>query len=329
MPAYNTEGFAGEALRSLFAQEYRNFEIVFIDDGSTDATPRVARELLEEWGGKFRFISQRNQGPGKARNSGMAFAEGDYLFFLDSDDLVEPALFSSVKKIIEDRPDLVLTGWERIDEDGSILPGQGGGVPCSKFPSDYAECLIMHLEGKFPFWTGGFFARRAFVEEQGLSFPEDLVPLEDILFMSECLLCAGSVKTIPDALSICRKRLSSITHGKDIVSQIIRANIGYSLRITSFIHKRIPEKSALAEFINKRMGVFFLLLLREYLRTGKEDFFRAALKERAIRRVIRGIILNERHEFEDRVKAGILICMPCLFKLRYRIKYKEKIAEEG
>lgn len=323
MPAYNTEKFVREALRSLFAQKCQDFEIIFIDDGSEDATALIARDALEAWGGRYTFISQRNQGPGKARNTGMTSANGDYLYFLDSDDIAGPELFSCVREIIKDDPDVVITGWSRIDEDGNVLNGQGGGIPCASFPRDHAKCLMMHLEGRFPFWTGGFFVKRSLVKGNSLSFPEDLLPLEDILFMSECLLCAASVKTVTEALSMSRKRLSSITHGKNFMMEVIRANIGYSLRVISFIRNRMPEKVSTVGFIEKRMRVFFLLLLREYLRTGKNSFFRMALKEKTIRGVIEDIMKSGRYEIEDRVKAGILIYAPGLYKLRYQIKYRK------
>jgi glycosyltransferase involved in cell wall biosynthesis len=86
IPAYNAEAFVEEAVRSVFAQTYRDFEIIVVDDGSTDGTPDVVRSLE----GSVRLIRQRNQGLPAARNAGAAAATGEWLAFLDADDIWLP-----------------------------------------------------------------------------------------------------------------------------------------------------------------------------------------------------------------------------------------------
>lgn len=82
MPAFNRERLIVEALDSVLAQTHTDFEIIVIDDGSTDRTVDVVRG----YGGKVRLLEQANAGPGAARNMGIREATGDYVTFLDSDD---------------------------------------------------------------------------------------------------------------------------------------------------------------------------------------------------------------------------------------------------
>jgi glycosyltransferase involved in cell wall biosynthesis len=79
---FDGEDFVGEAIRSVLAQDYRPLETIVVDDGSTDATAEVVRQFES-----VRYIHQPNQGPSVGRNTGVAAASGDFMAFLDSDDL--------------------------------------------------------------------------------------------------------------------------------------------------------------------------------------------------------------------------------------------------
>lgn len=86
VPVHNGERFLGEALESILAQTYGRVEIIAVDDGSTDAT----RTILETYGERVRYVWQANAGPATARNTGIRLARGQFISFLDSDDLWHP-----------------------------------------------------------------------------------------------------------------------------------------------------------------------------------------------------------------------------------------------
>lgn len=94
IPAYNVETYLGEALESVLAQSRRPEEVIVIDDGSTDGTGQVAQEFCSQFqngaGVAIRVIRQDNAGIGAARNTGLAMARGDFIAFLDADDLWPP-----------------------------------------------------------------------------------------------------------------------------------------------------------------------------------------------------------------------------------------------
>lgn len=89
VPAYNYGHFIGETIASVRAQTYQNWECLVVDDGSTDNTREVVSKLINE-DGRVRYFFQENQGLAAARNSGIAETKGEYLQFLDADDLIEP-----------------------------------------------------------------------------------------------------------------------------------------------------------------------------------------------------------------------------------------------
>jgi glycosyltransferase involved in cell wall biosynthesis len=86
IPTYNRAALLRDALDSVFAQEFTDFEVIVVDDGSTDETPMV----VSSFGKRTRFFRQDNKGAGVARNLGIRYASGDYTAFLDSDDLWFP-----------------------------------------------------------------------------------------------------------------------------------------------------------------------------------------------------------------------------------------------
>jgi glycosyltransferase involved in cell wall biosynthesis len=83
IPAYNAADYIGQALQSVFDQTYPHYEIIVVDDGSTDNTKTV----LENYGSSIRYVYQQNGGPAQARNAGILAAKGDLVCFLDADDL--------------------------------------------------------------------------------------------------------------------------------------------------------------------------------------------------------------------------------------------------
>jgi glycosyltransferase involved in cell wall biosynthesis len=83
IPVYNGERFLAEAVESILAQTYQNLEIIIVDDGSTDGTASVAASF----GDRVRYVRQKNSGPAAARNRGLQEARGEFIGFLDADDL--------------------------------------------------------------------------------------------------------------------------------------------------------------------------------------------------------------------------------------------------
>ena len=97
IPTHNRAGFLPETLESVFAQEERDFEILIVDDGSTDGTP----EILKRYAGRIEILRQENRGPAAARNLGIARARGEYVAFLDSDDRWFPWTLAVYREAIE------------------------------------------------------------------------------------------------------------------------------------------------------------------------------------------------------------------------------------
>lgn len=94
IPVYNRPDLLTEAVESVLAQTHRPIEIIIVDDGSTDSTPEVGKDLAKNHPDEVFYVRQANQGVSPARNAGMKLARGEFIQFLDSDDLLMPEKFS-------------------------------------------------------------------------------------------------------------------------------------------------------------------------------------------------------------------------------------------
>jgi glycosyltransferase involved in cell wall biosynthesis len=110
IPTYNRWPMVGEAVESVLAQSYENFELIVVDDGSSDGSA----EKLAGFGGDIRFVFQKRRGVSAARNRGVSIAKGRHLAFLDSDDLWLPAKLTIQTAFMEQHPEVRICQTEEI-----------------------------------------------------------------------------------------------------------------------------------------------------------------------------------------------------------------------
>lgn len=115
IPMYNTEKYIGQCLDSVLRQTFRDMEIIVVDDGSIDSGAEICEELGRT-DGRIRLYRQENGGVSAARNYGIELADGEYIFFLDSDDMLHPFLLENmVRRVEEQQADLVFCGYRKLD----------------------------------------------------------------------------------------------------------------------------------------------------------------------------------------------------------------------
>ena len=115
IPLYNKEKFIARTLESVLAQTFKNFEVLIVNDGSTDSSVEVAKKYIDD---RFRIINQKNSGVSAARNKGIKLARAKYIAFLDADDTWEPNFLSEIQRLIKKYPQAGLygTGYRKINE---------------------------------------------------------------------------------------------------------------------------------------------------------------------------------------------------------------------
>ena len=147
-PVYNSEKYLSAAIDSVLEQDYKNWELVLVDDGSLDNSREIMSEYSER-DSRIRLVHQDNSGPGAARNAGIEHSTGDYLVFLDSDDRLVPNYLSRLEPLANSN-DLVFIDVLQVDEYGNAIARE----EMSKFSHlDKDRLLRWQLTGKIP-WGG-------------------------------------------------------------------------------------------------------------------------------------------------------------------------------
>lgn len=124
MPAYNCEKYVVEAINSVLAQTYRNWELLVLDDGSKDNTLQIIEEFSQKDSRIKALHNGKNMGVSDTRNSGIEIASGDWIAFLDSDDMWEPVKLEKQFEIVEKKAaEFLFTGSSYINEEGEPFKG--------------------------------------------------------------------------------------------------------------------------------------------------------------------------------------------------------------
>ncbi len=117
MPVYNGELFVGQAIDSLLSQTFQDWELIVVDDGSTDGTSQILGQYTDS---RIRIIRQKNRGEAGARNTGLDHMSGEYMAFLDADDLYLPNALSDMNSYLDQHPQ-----YGSVFSDGHICDHQG------------------------------------------------------------------------------------------------------------------------------------------------------------------------------------------------------------
>lgn len=120
IPVYNLEEYIVRTLNSVFSQTYHNIEVVAVDDGSTDKTPSLLDAYAEKES-RLKVIHKQNEGVSKARMAGVAAAAGDYIGFVDGDDLIDPDMYERLlNNAVKYKAEISHCGYRLIRPDGSV-----------------------------------------------------------------------------------------------------------------------------------------------------------------------------------------------------------------
>ncbi|MEJ2683892.1 MAG: glycosyltransferase family 2 protein [Candidatus Sulfobium sp.] len=201
IPTHNYSNFLHESVESVLAQTFSDFELIIVDDGSTDDTVDVVKRFLRDR--RVRYIYQDNKGPSAARNAGIKAAAGEFIALLDADDVWLPTKLERQIQLSKDEPDaaLIYCMVEHIDEHGKSLP-------CITWPrKDYATykdlMYIPWVEGS----CSSALIRKSIFDEVGL-FDESMTGVEDTNMWIRILRHHKSA-CVKDILVKIRKHLNS------------------------------------------------------------------------------------------------------------------------
>lgn len=217
IPAYNSEAHLRETIQSALDQTWTEKEIIVVDDGSADNSLTVAESFKNS---AVKVFSQKNQGASAARNRGLRESKGDYIQFLDGDDLLESEKIESQLKAIAGVPYAMAYGPIGYFNDSDLLPGV---KPVSSLEEDFDngyDCLVALYGGRDENHAGGMVPLHAWLTPRQLiaeagPWNESISVDDDGEFFCRVVSKAEQIKYVDNAIGYYRKH----DHNKNLSSQ--------------------------------------------------------------------------------------------------------------
>ena len=301
VPVYNTEKYLKKCLDSILNQTYQDFEIIIVNDGSTDNSDKIINEYIDNYSEKIKYIKKENGGLSSARNSGIDVATGHYIAFVDSDDYIDNNLFEKLLPYIEKNVELIKFKLIKVDEnyneiekvDGpifeEIIGEEGFNLLVYKDILIEPACIYMYNKklfdkNKFKFLEG------AFHEDFGL------IPI--------ILLHAKKMVSIDFYGYYYVQASNSITRNEDYLKTVKRAN-------DLFIHydnlvKHIENEKIKQETVNNIKQYYSNAILEttKYLKKEEQKKYILEIKER---RIINNIKIKDIKSFIKKILIKIFL----------------------
>lgn len=232
IPLYNAEKYIARCLQSVLSQTYQHYEILVIDDCSTDNSPQIVEQIASQCSNPIRLVRQEvNKGVGEARNRAIDEAQGDYLYFIDSDDIIEPnALQLLVDKAEENSAQISMGSYYVYHEGDSSRHWAKHEDYVAKSNNDFyrfvytvtASSLLIH-------YVWNMLIDVSFLRRSGVRFPLHRKGEDQLFFLqlmphieSACVLSTPTYHYIQRADSLTKSGQHAAIDAKDVELQVTR-----------------------------------------------------------------------------------------------------------
>ena len=262
IPVYKVEDYLRPCLDSVLSQTFSDYEVILVDDGSPDGSPAICEEYASR-DSRIQVIHKENGGLSSARNAGLDVARGQYIYFLDSDDTVEPNLLDRLVGLMEEGLDLVGFRYQVLSPDGSRKPGreiQLGSflLHTQQERLSFIRDVLVPCSIGWEAWSRIFVREK--IEKYGLRFANNRQIFAEDLYFSLCYCAhAEKIRCIDECLYNYRIREDSI-----MGVQQTRSNLGRICKLADTVlsyYRRFDDCSLLVE---SYAGIYYHLIAGQF-----------------------------------------------------------------
>ena len=324
VPSYNQEKLIHKTLLALADQDYPNYEIFVIDDSSTDSTANVVHDFFTSCNCRGTLlIFTQNGGSARSRNKGLTDARGEYIIFVDGDDIPEKDYISNLVNTVVTKEkcfDAAFCGFTEVDAKNgnkkTVLPGTDKLTDKRPY-----EIAIMRTLNKIPlsFWAAIY--KKDFLVEKKILFNELSSSTCDVNFVIKSLLFADSVSFIDKSLynyiihpaMLSKKRLDpehKIKRYRGIVADIEDLYLSFSQFTDVEIIESLVEEHLEPQWHIKHLSYFAMI--------DDKTAFRKKLKDPETARSLRRKMFNFNYNVEVTGKSILVFLMPSIFYSYYK-----------
>ena len=309
IPMYNREKYIGACLETFLAQTFKNFELIVVDDGSTDSSCAIVESYAEKFGGRLKLLRMKeNSGcAGVPRNKGLLFSRGKYIYFFDSDDGILPTALEEMYTLAETyKADVVCyTKHYVAEDDGKLtdIKSKDDYNPTDEILVD--EDLIARTDGiienKFPVVVWKFLISRDLILENELFFT-DTPSGQDQIFTKSVLLKAKKLLVVPRALVIHRLSEGSMVRKERTFSEKISQALAFGFDAMDYLDNvmsKIELFRANPEYRYQVLEAFMFKRLETFLKRCEDksnfEIYEAIRKEFGDRDIVTAMLCTAFH----------------------------------
>ena len=295
VPVYNTEKYLNRCIDSILAQTFTDFELLLIDDGSTDNSGVILDEYAIK-DKRVKVFHKENGGVSRARNLGIENAQGEYLSFIDSDDYIRPNMYSELIAVADEyKVDLVVSD---IEQNGKVLINKTPSL-CKIEKQEIHDKVLPYFTWNDSLGAGAYttmLIKRSVLSENGVKFYENFAFQEDTMFVINVYANISSMYYLPktfyeyithptglysayrkgDGANFVKARriMLSLIEKYDIPADIRNFNIGYLYNISWFIYRtlRLKDKKERKALIGEVLAADSTKEACEYLKDNADSF---------------------------------------------------------
>lgn len=267
MPVYNADKYLELSISSVLKQDYKNFELIIVNDGSTDKSAKICERYLYD--SRVKFITQLNSGPSRARNTGLKEITGDYLMFLDADDYLERNALTELIDIMNNRKvDLCIYAWKEFQGVNKTHYFSAKEVK-KNYEEIFADIIYYPYScgGGFP-WNKIWRVESIKKNNKLIMFDEELYLYEDKLWSIQNLNRIKNIAFLNQCIYNYRVQAISLSHANN--NQLDKLYHSYiaAKKINEYINKNHYNLHKYAEDLEWTFKLNYLFGVRIQKKTG-------------------------------------------------------------
>ena len=275
LPVYNSENYIKECLDSLLSQTFKDIEILCIDDGSTDGSLNILKDI-EKTDSRITVITQENMGVAKTRNNGLNLVKGNYVYFMDSDDCLDKNAFKKLHdNITSNRSDfcimkvIFVNGSEEYKFPAFDIDKEFDKVNFNDFTFTYKDVKSHVLNDLFAPWLK-LYSAEFLKSNDDFTFPE-IKSYSDAPFHVKTMLNASRISFVPEYLYYYRENDDSLVHSS--------SNTINFFRLSDIIEDYLVKNDFIDEFTDE-FAAFKIVKLVYYMGfTDSDEYYTKAKEE--------------------------------------------------
>lgn len=314
IPVYNTEKYLHRCLESVINQTYKNLEIIIVDDGSTDLSVSICKEI-EKKDSRVTVISNCDKGTSSARNFGISKAEGEYITFVDSDDYLELDAYEKALKNIRDC-DAIFFGYyedyENLKYKKTFCPICTGEV--GKYDAIY-NCIFPYDNNYFTSVFNKVFKRE---KVKDLLFDKTVIVGEDEIWLVQATLRLSKIALYNEPLYYYVQRPNSTLRSIEKISRDWLSQVEAKEKVINILSN---NEKCYEAVVPKEYGEMFALVVYSYI---VYDYSKSQTVYKRINKYKKQYLLSKDYSFRRKTK---LLLVDCLIKFKAPKKWIYKIWE--